>query len=349
MSQRMFIHHVSQSIDLTKQLRFAAIAALAATLLNLSGCGVMQVANNGSVVNQALASGKAVLIAKAGTFNPDSDISESIELAGSYRPPLTYWVHRGSGKTLVLGARDSDDGRGKVLTTSHFFYVLEPGFYDFAGYVKKQRLGNLNNLPIATKPISSNIGFVNFSKTTLPTFYTYEAWVPPQATGTTFDGQTLTQWYSPGYYEERGARRPTDGIFVDMRGLVPNAPNGDSNVGTFLLEPGQIAVVPDFKIDFTNGPCDAPTGGQWVCPLTSLTLSAAFTPQDEDVRQTMLQFTYSKELVSKVTTSYLLPGQFFKGQKMELDTSSSTAAGQPYGRFRVTQLTMPKASAPSRK
>jgi hypothetical protein len=34
---------------------------------------------------------------------------------------------------------------------------------------------------------------------------------------------------------------------------------------------------------------------------------------------------------------------------MELDTSSTTTLGQPYGRFRVTLNTMPKAAAPAGK
>jgi hypothetical protein len=330
-------------------LRTTLALSITSALLTLSGCGVLQVANNGSDVNQALSSGKAVLISRVGTFNPTSDISESITLSGSYRPPLTYWVHRQTQKPFILGARDSDDGKGKVLTTSHYYYVMEPGFYDLVGYVKKERLGSLDNLARATTPIKSSIGFVNYSKTTLPTFYTYQAWVPPRQTGTTFDGRTLTQWYSPGYYQERGAYRPTSGIFVDMRGLVANAGDGSSNIGTFFLEPGKIMIAPDFKMDFTNGPCDTPAEGQWVCPLTSLTMSAAFTPQHDEVRKLMAQFTYKADLIKQVDTAYLLPGNFFKTQKMELDTSSTTTLGQPYGRFRVTLNSMPKAAAPAAK
>jgi hypothetical protein len=323
--------------------------SITTALLTLSGCGLLQVANNGSDVNQALASGKAVLISRVGTFNPASDIEESITLSGSYRPPLTYWVHRQTQKPFILGARDSDDGKGRVLTSSHFYYVMEPGFYDLVGYVKKERLGSLENLARTTTPIKSSIGFVNYSKTTLPDFYTYQAWVRGGPVGTTVSGNTITQWYSPGYYEERGAYRKTSGIFVDMRGLLANAADGSSNIGTFFLEPGKIMIAPDFKMDFTNGPCDTPAEGQWVCPLTSLTMSAAFSPQHDEVRKLMAQFTYKADLIKQVDTAYLLPGNFFKTQKMELDTSSTTTLGQPYGRFRVTLNSMPKAAAPASK
>jgi hypothetical protein len=72
-------------------------------------------------------------------------------------------------------------------------------------------------------------------------------------------------------------------------------------------------------MDFTNGPCDTPAEGQWVCPLTSLTMSAAFSPQHDEVRKLMAQFTYKADLIKQVDTAYLLPGNFFKTQKMELD------------------------------
>ena len=303
----------------------------------------------GTDISQALASGKSVLIAESGTFNPESDIQESIQIPGSYRPPLTYWIQRSTQKTLILGAADSNEGHGKVLTNRHYYYILEPGLYDFAGYVKKERQGNLNQLQRATGTIKSSIGFVNFSQTTLPSFYTYEKWVPAQSNQITFEGQTLAQWYSPGYNVTHGTRRQTNGIFVDMRGLVPNAPDGQSNIGSFLLEPGKIVVVPDFKMDFTNGPCDKPAEGQWVCPLTSLSLSTAFTPQHNGVRELMTHFKYNQELVNKVDSGYLVPGYFFKNKKMERDTQSSTVTGQPYGKFRVTLVTMPKPDIPAGK
>lgn len=313
-------------------------------VLVLSGCGAVQIANNSIQVDRALSSGKAVMISRAQTFNPESDVSASIELDGAYRPPLTYWIHRETKNPFVLGARDSDDGKGGVLTDAHYYYVLEPGIYDFAGYVKKQRLGNLNNLARTDKGINSNIGFVNFSETTLPNFYTYQAWVPSSYTGSTLNGNTITNWYAPGYYATRGARNTTKGIFVDMRGLVPNAPNGKGNIASFFVLPGQIVVVPDFKMDFTHGECNTPSAGQWVCPLTSLELSAAFTPQHEETQATMRRFFYSDALIKKVESSFLVPGEFFRLNKMELDTKHRTTQGQSYGKFRVTQLTMPTAA-----
>lgn len=327
---------------------FFNTARLAATALAmaaiLSGCGAVQIANNSIQVDSALSNGKAVLISKAQTFNPDSDVSESIKLNGSYRPPLTYWIHRETQKPFILGARDSDEGKGGVLTDEHYYYVLEPGIYDFAGYVQKQRLGNLNKLPRTNATIKSNIGFVNFSETTLPSFYTYQAWVPSTYTGSTFDGQMITNWYSPGYYKTRGAYNTTRGIFVDMRGIAPHAPNGKANIASFLVMPGQIVVVPDFFMDFTHAECNTPAEGQWVCPLTSLDFSAAFTPQHEATRRTMARFHYSDALIKKVESTFLLTGEFFRNQKVELDTKHSTTQGESYGKFRVTQMSMPNPS-----
>jgi hypothetical protein len=313
----------------------------AAACLTLTSCGAMQVAGNTSDVNNALAAGKGVLVTKAQTFNPQSSLVEWIELPGAYRPPLTYWIHRQSGKPLILGARDSEEGKGKVFTREHFYYVLEPGLYDFAGFVEKTHMGNLANLPVTTSGIKSNIGFVNFSSTPLPTFYTYDAWVPPGYTGTTFDGNTLTHWYGPGYWESRGAWNPTDGIFVDMRGLIPNNANGEANFATLIVEPGKIGVISDFKIEYTHDACDKPTEGQWVCPISSFTLSAAFTPQEETVKSAMSSLPYSRDLISKVSTSYLLPGAFFSKSKMQPSEQYGTEDGKPYGKFRVTRLTLP--------
>ena len=214
--------------------------------------------------------------------------------------------------------------------------------YDFAGYVKKQRLGNLNNLARTTKGIKSNIGFVNYAETSLPNFYTYQAWVPLSYSGSTFDGNTITNWYAPSYYATRGARNTTKGIFVDMRGLVPNAQNGKGNIASFFVLPGQIIVVPDFKIDFTHGECNTPSEGQWVGPLTSLELSTAFTPQHEATQAT--DVFYSDALIKKVESSFLVPGEFFRSNKMELDTKHRTTQGEPYGKFRVTKITMPTSS-----
>jgi hypothetical protein len=317
------------------------------TMLALTGCGAMQVASNGSDVDSALAAGKAVLISNAQTFNPTSDVSEHIELPGRYRPALTYWIHRETGKSLVLGAHDSKEGRGRVLTNQHFYYVLEPGFYDFAGFVEKTRFGDLANLAVTDQSIKSNIGFANLSSTILPSFYTYQAWVPPGYTGATFDGATLTHWYAPGYWEERGAYRDSNGIFVDLRGLIPNNQDGKPNFGSFLVEPGQIVLVPDFKVDYTHGACDKPSEGQWVCPLTSLTIHTGFTPQHQDLQQVMRGFRYSAELIAKVDSTYFLPGEFFQKNKMQISSTAQTIDRKPYGMFRVTQMTLP--NTPMRK
>ena len=322
---------------------------LSICVLLLGGCGVMQVVGNSNAVSSALTDGKAVLIAKAQVFNPNMDVIEHTQLQGSYRPPLTYWIHRASGKVFVLGAADSEEGRGQVLTDAHYFYVLEPGFYDFAGFVQKTRFGDVGALPLSKTGIQSNIGFVNFSRTSLPSFYTYQAWVPPGYSGSTFDGNQLTHWYAPGYWDERGATQQSEATFIDFRGLIAHDGAGKPNFASFLLAPGQIAVVPDFEVEYTHDPCDAPVEGQWVCPLSSLTLFAAFTPQHREVQETMARFTYSAELVKRVESAYLLPGEYFKNAKMEASNRFYTADGNPYGSFRTTKLTLPNSPMRSAK
>src|SRR3546814_4413820 len=58
------------------------------------------------------------------------------------------------------------------------------------------------DFPAAKGVIRSAIGFVNFSTTELPMLHKYQAWVRPVG-GSTFNGHTITNWYSPGYYEDR--------------------------------------------------------------------------------------------------------------------------------------------------
>src|SRR3546814_3264005 len=79
----------------------------------------------------------------------------------------------------------------------------------------------------------------------------YQAWVRPVG-GSTFNGHTITNWYSPGYYEDRVDVNSSNAILVDMRGVSPYADDGTSNLASFLVAPGHLAVIGDFEMDFSR-------------------------------------------------------------------------------------------------
>src|SRR3546814_15969441 len=87
------------------------------------------------------------------------------------------------------------------------------------------------DFPAAKGVIRSAIGFVNFSTTELPMLHKYQAWVRPVG-GSTFNGHTITNWYSPGYYEDRVDVNSSNAILVDMRGVSPYADDGTSNLAS---------------------------------------------------------------------------------------------------------------------
>src|SRR3546814_844989 len=95
------------------------------------------------------------------------------------------------------------------------------------------------DFPAAKGVIRSAIGFVNFSTTELPMLHKYQAWVRPVG-GSTFNGHTITNWYSPGYYEDRVDVNSSNAILVDMRGVSPYADDGTSNLASFLVAPAPI-------------------------------------------------------------------------------------------------------------
>lgn len=334
-----FVRKVTRARSLNMQYFFFVLAIFMLTMPFTANAQIVQkwiVGKQSSIIKKALSQGKGVLLAHKTVFNPLMDVGELPSVrGGDYRPPLTYWLHRDTKATLVLGGYDSEEGRGKLLTNNYHFFILEPGMYDLAGYVKKTRyMENPENLPRADSPIRSSIGFVNFSKTVLPALQSYTGWVPPRSAGTTFDGHTITNWYDPGYYEERVRMVGDDNaVFVDMRGLVPYSPNGDANIASFLIEAGQIAVVGDFQLDFTHGKCDRPASGQWVCPVDRMTLAMPFSPQQDDVQNAMKAVGYKSELIGKVSTALLIPGQFFSNQKMKHAPDLRTTRGQPYAMF----------------
>jgi hypothetical protein len=319
------------------------LALSAAPLVSYAGISQKLIVGNQSrTIKRALAEGKSVLIAEKTIFSPHTDFGESPSpMGGGYRPPLTYWLHRGTQETLVLGGYATEEGRGKLLTEEHHFFIIEPGIYDLVGFVRKtRRMSDLINQPKAPTPIRSTLGFVNYSLTTLPALYSYTAWVSPSYTGTTFDGSMMTNWYSPGYYEDRVGETATDAILVDMRGIAPYAQNGKSNLASFFVEPGQIAVIGDFKLEFTHGDCDKPAKGQWICAIESLTFATALTPQERDVQKAMTQLGYKSPLIEKINTALLINGEFFAGQKMKLAPDMRTTSGEPYAQFRVTSKLM---------
>lgn len=296
------------------------------------------VANQTRTINRALADGKGVLIARKTVFDPMTDIGEQPSvMGGDYRPPLTYWLHRGTGTALVLGGYDSEEGRGKLLTPEYHFFILEPGLYDLAGYVRKtRRTSTMQGVRPSATPARSSLGFVGYSTTTLPAIQSYTAWVPPSAAGTTFDGETITEWYEPGYYQDRARLVADDALLIDMRGIVPNAADGEGNIASFLLEAGQIAVVSDFRMKFEHGDCDVPAPGHWVCALETLDFAMPFVPQQQDAQQAMLATGYKAKLVQKVSTALLVPGRLFADRPMALATDLRTTRGEPYAEFSAT-------------
>lgn len=332
-------------MKLNKRSLFLSLAGIIASLVFTN---VAEAKPTGAI-NSALSKGKAVLISDAiETMNTDMDVSEVIRLPGVYRPPITYWKNRFTGEMLIIGTHDASEGKGKGLTSRHFYYEVNPGIYDLVGYVYKTRFGDLQNLPVTNEPIKTNIGFVNYSGTQLPQLYTYDSWVPPSYSGSTFNGNTITEWYNPGYWEKRKAYTKTNAIFVDVRKLVGTSGNGDANIASFLAEPGKMLVVPDFALDFTTGSCNVPVKGQWLCPITSLTLSASAKPQLEVISEELQQSKYPKDFIEKVGYATLLPGKFFNTKKaVASENYVSEKYRTKYYQVRVTELTLPKTPAKS--
>lgn len=301
-------------------------------------------AKSNGEIDAALSKGSAVLVSNSiKSFNPEMDVQEIILLPGVYRPPITYWVNRFTKKPLIIGSHDTNEGKGKRLTDRYFYYVVEPGIYDFVGYVLKTRFVDLGNLKTTNQPIKSNIGFVNYSSTQLPDLYTYDVWIPPQYSGSTFDGTTITNWYDDGYWSKRKAYQKTNAYFVDMRKLVSNDGKGNANIASFLVEKGQIALVPDFKIEYTTGACNTPIAEQYLCPLTSLTLYSSVDPQLKKLSKSMYEKNYDRDFVSKITYANLIPGEFFKKNSVEFSNKYVSEDETPYWKLRATELTMPKS------
>lgn len=162
-----------------------------------------------------------MLIAKKTIYEPSVGSTELVKMAGEVRPPLRYWQHRTSKTTLVVGGDTTKEGRGKLFTQDYHFFILDPGIYDLLGYVHKTRmLSNLYDLPKATKPTKSSIGFVKFSGTTLPQLYEYMEWVPPQPIGGAVSGLVSVTIYDSGHYEEGVVKKSVEIILSGSHGCL---------------------------------------------------------------------------------------------------------------------------------
>src|SRR3546814_10026783 len=80
-------------------------------------------------MENALAEGKSVLVARETVFNPLVGFQPGSIFGGDYRPPLTYWLHRDTQSQLVLGSSSAKEGRGRLLTGDYSFFIIEPGYY----------------------------------------------------------------------------------------------------------------------------------------------------------------------------------------------------------------------------
>lgn len=318
----------------TSRLRLPASASsqalraflLAAALLS-AGCSSMVsnaiVGNQAGTIEKALREGKAVLAAKKTIFDPAVGSIELISLAGELRPPMTYWRRAGDSGQLVLGGSSTQEGRGKLLTKGYHFFIVEPGRYDLLGYVHKTRmLSNLYELPRATEPIKSTIGFVKLSGTTLPSLYEYQAWIPPQSHTRLMPQNVVATWYTPGRWQSEVGSRQISAGFVDMRGMAAHDQDGEANLASFVLQPGQLALIGDFGMEFTHGKCDLPEHNQWVCPIVTLTLRPAISDFKADLQKDMEETGYPPSLVLAVQTARIVPGRFFRSSKVEPDSLS---------------------------
>src|SRR3546814_18399253 len=73
-------------------------------------------AKQGRAIENALAEGKSVLVARETVFNPLVGFQPGSIFGGDYRPPLTYWLHRDTQSQLVLGSSSAKEGRGRLST-----------------------------------------------------------------------------------------------------------------------------------------------------------------------------------------------------------------------------------------
>lgn len=288
-----------------------------------------QIANSVSVgrhdsrIKAALASGKAVLVAESTVFEPTVSSLDIVSVRGYLRPPITYWRNRSTGSQLVLGGSETSEGRGEKFSVADHYFIVEPGTYDLLGFVKKERGKSLYAFGKADKPIESSLGMVKFSASTLPDLYWYKKWVPPQPVGTTINGPVITTWYEPGHYEDRVGQRKTNAILVDMRGMITHNAEGVGNVAHFSLQPGQLAMIGDFTVEYSYGKCDVPHESARVCPLQSVWLRTAVEPHHEGLQGVMRQLGYSEDLSKQLQTALVEPGAWYINQKPRPDVSLS--------------------------
>src|SRR3546814_2382026 len=71
-------------------------------------------AKQGRAIENALAEGKSVLVARETVFNPLVGFRPGSIFGGDYRPPLTYWLHRDTQSQLVLGSSSAKEEIGRA-------------------------------------------------------------------------------------------------------------------------------------------------------------------------------------------------------------------------------------------
>lgn len=297
------------------------LATLAAAMAGCAGGVPFAARLQTSKIEKALGEGKVVLVYSRTVFEPRVGSTELIRLAGSLRPPVTYWRRVGSKDIVTLGDDGTRPPGAHELTRADQFYILEPGRYDFLGYVQKTRqLTNLYELPKAERPISSSLGFVKFSATTLPRLFSYTETIPAKQTASLMPGGIIGVWYEPERTESRIGTGVAKAGFVDMRGMPTNTLAGAPTLGSVNLEAGQIVVIGDFGVDFTFGACDAPQDGKWICPLTTLTLEPAVGRQEAPFQERLAEAGYDTRLIAMLRTAPFVPGEYFSRSKPEPST-----------------------------
>lgn len=305
--------------------RLGRLAAICTAAGLLASCADMAngifTSSHTSRLNSTLQSGQAVLVTRDVPYNYLKNLAGVLSDAGAYRPSVTYWKNLSTGKVLVIGGED-ETGYYKLTTQSavnpQFDYrIVEPGRYALLGFaLKTTKIKNLYALPLSDKKVSSPWGLIRFSATDLPELHAVTGYVPPQSQGTTMEAGVITNWYTPGHYEQFSQQGKGDAVYVDARGLLPMVGNNIATLGLFEIKPGQMLVLNDFTFEYEIGACNAPVKGQWDCAPKSLTLSVDFQHTAPDVQKAMHEAGYDEEIISKVTENVMTPGLFFAGQDL---------------------------------
>lgn len=302
-----------------KQILFLAFLLISGCATN--GFGLAAYLQE-SRIKSALASGKSVLIFETTSFNPITGLNwgpDSIRESGRLRPSVTYWRNRSTETEIAIGDDGNNPSKPYMLTNTIKFYILEPGQYDLLGYAKKtDYLDSIYSLPYTNSPIKSSLGMVKFSTTTLPMLYSYE-YLVPEREYVTPNGHFLSVWTQPEHIETGVGSEESNAVLIDMRGIKTHNRAGEPNIGSFTLQPGEIAQIGDFGMNFTFGECGHTNASSAICSISTLTVSPAIEDMHGETQHFMRQAGYSQEIISRVRTSKFKPGEFFKYSDVEPD------------------------------